>query len=293
MGELSGTPLAELTDDFIATLGDPHTVQSTARAYRDDLHQILGLLEAGGVTTLGATTPQALARAVAALPKRYAVETRRRRISALKSFFRYLVEQRGLVSNPAAYLRRPRRSEPLPKAYPWAVAEQILASLPHRTPRELRDHCLVTTWFYAGLRLGETLALDWRDVDLAERVLHVRIAKYGRRRNVSFGDALFAAFSELHAVARDTRDDAPVFVGRFGSRLDPKAVYAMVRRNGLFARWSFTPHRARHTHLTELLRRGTALPTIQKRAGHADLRSTSIYLAVFDNDARDAGNALG
>lgn len=293
MGELSDLLLTDLAADFIATLGDPAVVKSTARAYRDDLRQLLGLLAGAGVSTLGQATPQALARAVSALPQRYAVETRRRRICALKSFFRYLAEQRGLAVNPAAHLRRPRRSEPLPRAYPWEVAEQMLASLPRRTLLDLRDRCLVACWFYAGIRLGETLALDWRDVDLADRVLHVRVAKYGRRRNVTFGVALAAAFDELRRAAADTSDDAPVFVGRFGSRLDAKAVYAMVRRRGLYERWGFTPHRGRHTHLTELLRRGASLPTIQKRAGHADLRSSSVYFTVFDKDARDAGNALG
>ncbi|HEY6957659.1 MAG TPA: site-specific integrase [Candidatus Limnocylindria bacterium] len=202
-------------------MGDPAVVKSTARAYRDDLRQLLGLLAGAGVSTLGEATPQALARAVAALPQRYAVETRRRRICALKSFFRYLAEQRGLAVNPAAHLRRPRRSEPLPRAYPWEAAEQMLASLPRRTLLDPRDRCLVACWFYAGVRLGETLALDWRDVDLADRVLHVRVANYGRRRNVTFGEALATAFDEVRGA---NGDDAPVFVGRFGSRHEANAI---------------------------------------------------------------------
>jgi integrase len=156
---------------------------------------------------------------------------------------------------------------------------------------------------YAGLRIGETLALDWRDIGVASRTIHVRCAKGGRERVVHFGQTLAAHFEAWRRRSWRVLDDDPAFVGNRGSRMDGKAVYAAIAKYGLRERYGLQPHRLRHTHSTELLRRGVllrdgtrapvSLRTMQARLGHRDVRSTMVYWRLFDEDERIAGEALG
>ncbi|MEP6693715.1 MAG: tyrosine-type recombinase/integrase, partial [Chloroflexota bacterium] len=171
-------------------------------------------------------------------------------------------------------------------------AQAILKAVPTHTRLDLRNCALIGIWLYAGLRLAETLSLTWADILNAQRQIRLPRGKGGSGRTVSYGHELDVLMETWRAVARNTGPADPVFVGRCGSRMDAKAVYAMLRQYGLYQRWGFTPHRGRHTHLTELLRRGTNLRVIQSRAGHRDLRSSMVYLRVFDEDERRAGGLL-
>ena len=292
MSDLGARALQDLTAEFIASIGDPRRVP-TARAYRDDLRQLTALVAPAGVTELAALTRPVLGKWLRALSAHgYAPETIRRRVSAVRRFFRFLEDEYEWPHNPAARLSRPKRAELLPKAYDWDTAMAILAAVPAKTALDLRNRLLIGIWLYAGLRLAETLSLEWGDVLTSQRQIRLRRGKGGRGRVVSYGNELESLCESWRAAANQNASGDPIFVGRCGSRMDAKAVYAMLRRYGLYQRWGFTPHRGRHTHLTELLRRGTNLRVIQARAGHRDLRSSTVYLAVFDEDERRAGNCL-
>ena len=170
----------------------------------------------------------------------------------------------------------------------------MLDEIPTGTPLGVRDRCLLTLWLFTGLRIAETLALDWCDVSVAERAIRVRRAKGGRERVVHFGERLASELTSWRAATWRAADRDPAFVGRFGSRLDAKAVYAAVRRYGRYERYQLTPHRLRHTHATELLRGGgISIRTVQVRLGHRDLRSTMTYTRVFDSDEQHAAAVLG
>lgn len=170
----------------------------------------------------------------------------------------------------------------------------MLDEVPTKTPLGVRDRCLLTLWLFTGLRIAETLALDWCDVSATDRAILVRRAKGGRERLVHFGERLAGEIVAWRAATWRAGDTDPLFVGRFGSRMDAKAVYAAVRRYGLYERYRLTPHRLRHTHATELLRRGgVSIRTVQMRLGHRDLRSTMTYTRVFDSDERRAADMLG
>jgi integrase/recombinase XerD len=293
MSDLGATPLETLTAEFVATLGDPRRQASTARAYRDNLRQLCAIVADEGVRTLEGLTRSVLGRWVRALATRgYASETIRRRVFAVQAFFRYLQAEREWPLNPAERLPRPKRIEPLPKEYDRSTAQAILNAVPTRTRPDLRNRALIGIWLYAGLRIAETLSLTWADILGAQRQIRLPRGKGGQGRTVSYGHELEGLLETWRAVSPGIGPVDPVFVGRCGGRMDAKAVYAMLRQYGLYQRWGFTPHRGRHTHLTELLRRGTNLRVIESRAGHRDLRSSMVYLRVFDDDERRAGDAL-
>jgi site-specific recombinase XerD len=300
---LADRSLVDLTTGFVAYLGgDPR--RGTTRAYADDLRQFVALAGNRGVCRLEDVTRESLYRYVADLQAHgYHPNTIHRRLAAVQSFYRYLSVEHGWGLNPTIRLRRERRPDPVPRAYDWPTAERILAEVPNASSLDTRNRCLLALWMYTGLRIGETLALDWRDVSFSARSVHVRHAKGGRERVVHFGETLASHFTAWREKTWRTSDDDPVFIGHRGSRMDGKAVYAAIAKYGLKERYGLSPHRLRHTHTTELLRRGVqrsdgsrmpvSLRTLQARLGHRDLRSTSIYLRVFDEDEREAGDALG
>lgn len=300
---LTNAPITSLVADFIAYLGGDLR-SGTTRAYSDDLKQFTRLASSRGVVQLGDITRVAVYHYLADLRQLgYHPNTVHRRLSALQSFYRYLAVEHEWDSNPTIRLRRERRPDPVPRAYEWSTAEAMLNEIPDTTPLDTRNRCLIAVWMYAGLRIGETLALDWRDISLITRAIHVRHAKGGRERVVHFGATLAQHIERWRARTWLANDDDPTFVGHRGARMDGKAVYAAIAKYGLRERYGLQPHRLRHTHTTELLRRGVVRPdgshqpvslrTLQARLGHRDLRSTMVYLRVFDQDERDAGEALG
>lgn len=303
MASLASVPISNLVASFVAYLGGDLR-NGTTRAYSDDLKQFVQLTAQRGVSRIGEVSREAVYHYLADLRQLgYHPNTVHRRLSALQSFYRYLAIERAWNANPTLRLRRERRPDPVPRAYEWSTALAILNDVPDTAPLDTRNRCLIAVWMYAGLRIGETLALDWRDISLTARAIHVRHAKGGRERVVSFGDTLADHFVRWRSRTWRAGDDDPVFVGHHGSRLDGKAVYAAIAKYGLKERYGLHPHRLRHTHTTELLRRGVTLAngarqpvslrTLQARLGHRDVRSTMVYLRVFDADERQAGEALG
>lgn len=295
MHALARTHLSDLAADFIAYLGGDPRGHGTTRAYADDLRQFLALVGSRGVLRVGQVDRSVVYGYLAELRgKRYQPETIHRRLASLQSFFRYLMTERAWGANPTLRLRQPRRPDPVPRAYEWDAALAMLDEIPTGTALGVRDRCLLSLWLFTGLRIAETLALDWSDVSLTDHAIHVRRAKGGRERVVHFGERLASELDAWRVASWRSTDRDPVFVGRFGSRLDAKAVYAAVRRYGLYARHKLTPHRLRHTHATELLRRGgVSIRTLQVRLGHRDLRSTMTYTRVFDADEQRAAAVLG
>src|SRR6266511_2991072 len=141
----------------------------TCSAYERDVRACLAFLERAGIGSLEEVRPADLRRFLTAEAKRRpAPSSRTRTVAALKGFFRFLLENEEIERDPAAVLRTPKKREALPDVLDRRELDRLLAAL----------------FAYAGLRRGELLGLDWDDVDLERRLLHVLKAKGGRQRVV-------------------------------------------------------------------------------------------------------------
>lgn len=213
-----------------------------------------------------------------------------RTISALRSFFRHLLDEGLRSDNPAALLERPRAARVLPDVLPSATVERILSLVDTRTPLGVRDRALFELIYSSGLRISEAARLDLSDVSFSEGLVRLR-GKGGKERLVPFGPAaarLLRTYLETSrpALAKAKRSPA-FFLNRNGSRLSRKGIWKNYTRVAPLAGAGTKLHTLRHSFATELLAGGADLRSVQELLGHADLSTTQIYTHVDDRALRE------
>ncbi|AFW01035.1 recombinase XerC [Gluconobacter oxydans] len=218
--------------------------------------------------------------------------SRARRVSALRSFYRYLAV-RFDVSNPApGLLATPRLKKRLPRplgqeqalAAPEGISDDAYTSA-----AALRDKALFTLLYGTGLRIGEALALDIRDLSNAgENMLRV-LGKGGKERLVPLLPAVREALETWKAAHPSPSPDAPLFCGTRGGRLNPGVAQRAMRewRKGEGLPDSATPHALRHSFATHLMEGGADLRAIQELMGHASLSTTQAYTLADEKHLLD------
>jgi integrase/recombinase XerC len=221
-------------------------------------------------------------------------------IAALKCFFRFCVENEYLDSDPAHVLRTPKKREALPDVFDSRELGRLLRAVErddiwerHFAGKREGDRLLPALFAYARLRRSELLGLDWNDVDLERRLLHVRKAKGGRQRTIPIHPALEPLFDDyLRFRARDA--EPALFIGVQGRRLSITILSQTFRRYahvaGVTDRKRDTPHTLRHALASELLGAGANLRQIQELLGHKHLDSMQGYARITAHDLRGAVN---
>ena len=275
----------------------------TCRAYDRDVSACMGYLQGEGFEAWAAVRTTDLRRFLAVeAGRRPAPSSQARTTAALKSFFRFLVDEERLDRDPARPLRTPKKREALPDVLTMAELERLLDAPTRDDVWERsfhgkleRDRLMLALMAYSGLRRSELLGLDWDDVDLARRVLRVRRAKGGRVRSVPIHPALAPLFASYYATRVPLREQA-VFVGVQGGRLNYTQLGQSFRRyveaSGVGERKRVTPHTLRHVFASELLRGGANLRQVQELLGHKHLDSTQRYTRVTAHELRGAVKRL-
>jgi integrase/recombinase XerC len=212
--------------------------------------------------------------------------TRARRLSAVRTFFRFLARRLG-VENPAlALIATPRAKRPVPRALGLDQASDVterIGEMSDAAAIQARDTALFVLLYGCGLRIAEALALDVRDAPLSgsDGMLRV-VGKGSKERIVPVLPAVREAIGAWLALHPDRQPDSPLFLGARGGRLDPAVAQRTLR---LFRRLyglpeHATPHALRHSFATHLLAGGADLRSIQDLLGHASLSTTQRYTAV-------------
>ena len=210
--------------------------------------------------------------------------TRAKKLSAVRSFFRWLRLRHGIANEAPGLLRTPKSRRPLPRALTAPDAAAVVDSLGDDAASPAlaaRDTALMALLYGAGLRIHEALGLDIGDLPPEGAPLSVR-GKGGRQRIVPLLPVLrreIAAWLRHHPAPTP---DAPLFLGARGARLNPGVLQRRMRDfrrlNGLPEH--ATPHALRHSFATHLLANGADLRAIQELLGHASLSTTQRYTAV-------------
>lgn len=269
--------LAPPVIDFLAHLeGERQASVHTRDAYRRDLGCLSGWAEARGCA-IDALDPEHLRAFVADEHRRgCAPKTLQRRLSACRSFYGWLLRHGRIAANPVAGVRAPKAPRKLPQVLDPDEA-RMLVETPVDAPLGLRDRALLELFYSSGLRLSELCGLYWSQVDLDDALVSVH-GKGRRERTVPVGSHARAALAEWRA-STGAKGDAPVFPGRGGAPITPRAVQLRVRqlglRQGLFKQ--VHPHMLRHSFASHILESSGDLRGVQELLGHADLSTTQIY----------------
>lgn len=263
----------------------PHTGAS----YRVDLSQFLTFVEDrfdGGPVAPDAVDAR-LVRAFLAHLLKHGLGKRSiaRKLSAIKSFFRYLYRTGTLDHNPAAAVASPRQDTPLPTVLSIDQARRLMSLPPGDTFDGLRDRAILELLYGSGLRLSELLNLREDGIDLAQEVVRV-MGKRAKERIVPLGRharAALVAYREIRDREINPRPDPSiVFVSARGKALYPLAVQKMVKNymTTLSEQTHLSPHVLRHSFATHLLDRGADLMVVKELLGHESLSTTQVYTHV-------------
>lgn len=249
----------------------------TTENYRRDLVALLEWMDAGGVADFADIDGERLRGFIAGEHRRgLSPKSLQRRLSALRSFFRYLLKRGRLAANPAQGLRAPKAPRKLPQILDPDEMTQLV-EVPTDAPLGLRDRALLELLYSSGLRVSELCALRWRDLDLAEALVRVS-GKGGKVRIVPVGSHALAALAQWKDDQR-AATEAPVFPGRAGKPITPRAVQLRLRQlaqqQGIWKR--VHPHLLRHSFASHVLESSGDLRGVQELLGHADIATTQIY----------------
>jgi integrase/recombinase XerC len=274
----------DLLADVEAFLHHEETVRNlsphTLRAYAGDLVELAGALEDEGRRTAAEVDLVALRRHLGRLKDRgLHARSVARKVSAIRSLFRWLAVEGRASADPAAGLRTPKRGRPLPRFLTLAEVERLLAAPPEEGFTGTRDRALLETLYSTGARAAEASGANLRDADLDEGVLLLR-GKGRKERLAALGRPAVAALrTYLSAAAKVRRHRDALFLNRDGGRLSVRSVGRVLERHlaaaGLPAGTS--PHVLRHSFATHLLEAGANLREVQEMLGHASVATTQIY----------------
>lgn len=269
--------LPDAVGDFLAHLRHERQLSAhTLDAYQRDLTALAAWLEASGLSI--DTLDHARMRTFIAAEHRRGLSpsSLQRRLSACRSCFGWLVRQGRLQADPSAGLRAPKAPRRLPKVLDVDEAVQLV-DLPTDAPLGQRDRALLELFYSSGLRVSELCRLRWRDLDLEGGMVNVQ-GKGNRQRLVPVGSHACRALADWGRES-GRQGDAPVFPGRHGNPITPRAVQLRIKqlaqRQGLFKH--VHPHMLRHSFASHVLESSGDLRGVQELLGHANLSTTQIY----------------
>lgn len=210
----------------------------------------------------------------------------RRRLSAVRSFYQYLMQQGLANRNPAAEVKGPKLGKPLPTFLREEELNRLFDSdeLFDSTPEQQRDRLILLTFYSTGIRLAELVGLDLTDVSLADRQLRV-LGKRDKQRLIPFGEELAAELTRYVKTIRPelaAEHERAFFVGRSGLRITRGYVAGMVhkRLSAVTTLAKKSPHVLRHSFATAMLNHGADIESVKELLGHASLAATAIYTHV-------------
>ncbi len=259
--------------------------ERTRRAYGVDLGQLAEWADGHGLGP-GDLGHRELRRFAGVLSERGASKsTVARKLAAVRTFYRHLVERGEVEANPAQLVSSPRKDAYLPRVLKPGEVGELLEQIPASAPLELRDRAMFELAYSAGLRAEELVNLDVDSLDPDGEELRVE-GKGGRVRVIPAGEPAWAALEAYLAKGRPKLCAEPaeraLLVSRTGRRLSTSDVRRRLRaatqRAALQA--GVSPHTLRHSFATHLLEGGADLRAIQELLGHSSISTTQTYTRV-------------
>lgn len=268
----------------------PHTDSN----YRRDLKRFVAHCDKDGVTDWARVDGQHV-RSFAAAEHRKGASPRtiQRRLSAIRSFYNYLLREEeeekrkekkeqkliGIQVNPAIDVRAPKAQKRLPATIDADLMTRLLS---FRADEEIsvRDKAIMELFYSSGLRLSELTGLDLTAINLADRTVRV-LGKGNRERDLPIGRYAVEAISRwlLERNKLANVGNAALFVGKLGERISPRTVQKQValwaKRQGIGVH--VHPHMFRHSFASHLLESSQDVRGVQELLGHANLATTQIY----------------
>jgi integrase/recombinase XerC len=296
--EMGNHPEKRLIDSFLESLvTEKGYSDHTRRAYRKDLLDFLSFLAearfAGSarqkrspVVKLNQIDGIMLRGYLGFLHRKNKKTTIARKLSAIRSFFKYLVKNGVISENPAELVLTPKQDKTIPVYLSVDEIFRLLDSIQTDTLLGLRNRAIFETLYSCGIRVSELAQMNFSDIDFSGAVIRVS-GKGSKQRIVPVGQKALAAIKAYRTrLQKQTGslviNEGPLFLNRFHKRLSPRSIARILKKLvetiGLLT--PVSPHALRHTFATHMLDAGADLRTVQELLGHKSLSTTQKYTHV-------------
>lgn len=266
--------------------GSKHSVD----AYQRDIESFLDYINKEGITSLEEIDRLCVNNYVALLHEQKGMyntlkaSSIQRKLSSLRSYFKYLNEYVGISNNPFLYLKSPKKEKRIPEFLFIDEIETFLASFDETNIALKRDRIMFELMYASGLRLSELINLKINDVDFNANILNIQ-GKGNKQRIVPFYDAIGNDLKEYINNIRPKfkpKNHEYIFVNQKGGQLTSRGVQYRMNEAGRKANFTMHlhPHMLRHSFATHLLDQGADLRFVQELLGHESLATTQIYVHV-------------
>jgi site-specific recombinase XerD len=284
-----------LARSYLSYLRDERNASPrTVRNYQHSLRVAADFL---GAKTWRQATPEDFRGYLFLLMKRNRSRaTIRLEFAALRGFYRFLCERRGLPASPLLAVSLPKSGKRLPVFLTTTQIEALLraplaAERENQAPEWMpwRDAAILELFYSSGLRLAELAALDVRDIDPYTETVRV-MGKGSKERVVPVGEPALRAIQEYRQRARVP--SGPLFVSKLRKRIGTTSIWSLVKKYLRLAGIPVpaSPHKLRHSFATHLLDAGADLRSVQSLLGHSSLSTTQIYTHVTTERLKKAYN---
>lgn len=199
-----------------------------------------------------------------------------RRLSCLRSFFRFLNRENYLKNNPMVNISSPKKEKHLPLFLTEGEVTGLIDSVISRDEMGLRDRAILETFYSTGVRISELAGLSIDNIDFIGAVVKV-FGKGKKERMVPIGDTALGAIRNY--LDKRAKQPEAVFLNKNGKRITDRGIRGIVAKYLRLAsiRQGVSPHTLRHSFATHLLNRGADLRSVQELLGHANLSTTQVY----------------
>ena len=224
--------------------------------------------------------------------KNDAKSTISRKLSSLRTFYKYLVLNNKVESNPFLLVSSPKKEKRIPKFINYNNMEEILNVPNIKTKEGQRERVILEVLYASGVRVSELVNIKLRDIDFSNKNILI-LGKGSKERLVSFGDYALEYINlylkEGRKLLLDGVKSDYLIVGKKSEKLTTRRVEQIIddiiKKTSI--KLNITPHMFRHTFATHLLDNGCDLLVVQELLGHASLSSTEIYTHVSNEHLRE------
>ena len=273
-----------LTDSFLDYLQyERNYSEETIKSYREDLRQFEEFARGEIGDSAPSEVKAELVREwiVSLMDRGYTSTSINRKLSSLRSFYKFLLRKGEVAVNPLQKITGPKNKKPLPAFLRESDMDRLLDEVDFGEGfKGCRDHMIIEMFYATGVWLSELIGLDNKDVDFSSSLIKVT-GKRNKQRLIPFGEELKIAMTEYVDVRNEAvpvRTDA-FFVRENGERLSRSIVENLVKRNlsKVVTLKKRSPHVLRHTFATTMLNHDAELGAIKELLGHESLATTEVY----------------
>ncbi len=273
----------DLIKNFLSYLKDERGFSNnTISSYEDDLKQFYEFVsDALGIKDLTMVTKTHVREFLTTLLRTgFSKRSVERKLSCLRSFYKYLKRLRLIEKNPMLAIRNPKRDQYLPNVLPEKTLNQLLDSWKPENLQDLRDKAIIELMYSSGLRASEVVDLKWTSLSINNRELRV-FGKGKKERIVPVGEKALESLINYREQFKKENGELKeyIFVNKFKNKLTRRSLWNIINKRfeNLAKLFGVHPHALRHSFATHLLNHGADLRTIQELLGHKSIATTSVY----------------